>query len=145
MIHLLLIVMEAFCSFCRYQHWRHTPTTSTNKLTGLPKLMTFTIYGGDINFHNIILQVQNLLRQSLLMLYPWIKRFSVEWPAMMEVFKKYKPKLYYHSIIKVCSPDEACRGNLRMSACKFCLRNNDGNIIYDQAKSIGIAANMKEL
>ncbi|KAG5610738.1 hypothetical protein H5410_022019 [Solanum commersonii] len=57
---------------------------------------------------------------------------------VVEVVTKYKPKFYHHRVtwekpelgwVK-CNTDRASRGNPGESSYSFCLRNNQGDLIY---------------
>ncbi|KAH0696035.1 hypothetical protein KY289_013517 [Solanum tuberosum] len=55
-------------------------------------------HGGDINFHNMVLQVQTLIRQLIVMWFPWMNKLPDDWPTMVQMLRMYKPKLYYQSV-----------------------------------------------
>ncbi|KAH0669829.1 hypothetical protein KY289_024322 [Solanum tuberosum] len=108
-------------------------------------------HSGDINFHNMVLQVQTLIRQLIVMWFPWMNRLPDDWPTMVQMLRRYKPKLYYQSVawrplegtfIK-CNTNRGCRGNPGLSTYGFCLRNSEGNLIYAQAEPIGVTTNME--
>ncbi|KAH0719115.1 hypothetical protein KY285_015146 [Solanum tuberosum] len=107
--------------------------------------------GGDINFHNMVLQVQTLIRQLIVMWFPWMNKLPDDWPTMVQMLRMYKPKLYYQSVawrppegtVIKCNTDGACRGNPGLSTYGFCLRNSEGNLIYAQAEPIGVTTNME--
>lgn len=43
----------------------------------------------------------------------------------------------------VCNTDGASRGNPSQSAYSFCIRNEEGNLLFMEAKCIGIATNIE--
>ncbi|KAH0657705.1 hypothetical protein KY289_026453 [Solanum tuberosum] len=106
-------------------------------------------HGGNVSLNNMIWQVQDMIRKLLKSLYPWMKIGKEDWPHMVNLLKKYKPRLHYYCVtwkfsardrVK-CNTDGACRGNPGMSALAFCVRDEFGDLIYAAARGIGIATN----
>lgn len=81
-------------------------------------------------------------------LFTWIKPIPIEWPAIVEMLRKYKPKLYFFRVpwkppingIK-CNTNWASRVNPRVSSYGFYFRSTDGDLIYPQAWGIGEETN----
>ncbi|KAH0776356.1 hypothetical protein KY290_007767 [Solanum tuberosum] len=98
-------------------------------------------HGGNVTLNNMIWKVQDMIRKLLKSLYPWMKIGKEDWPHMVNLLKKYKPRLHYYCVtwkfpardrVK-CNTDGACRGNLGMSALAFCVRDEFGDLIYATA------------
>ncbi|XP_015161212.1 ribonuclease H-like [Solanum tuberosum] len=70
---------------------------------------------------------------------------------MVRELQNYRPRMYCqavtwsfpeHGWLK-CNTDGACRGNPGESAHGFCIRNDQGNLVYAEAQEIGIKTNME--
>lgn len=82
--------------------------------------------------------------------YPWI-RVPKEWTEIVKLLREYKPKLHYYAVswkrphqgtIK-CNTDGVSRGNPGESAYGFCLRDDQGDIIYAEAGGLRHRTNME--
>lgn len=70
---------------------------------------------------------------------------------MVQRLQRYKPRLHYHPVrwklpdvgwVK-CNTDGASRGNPGESAYGFCIRDNQGNLIYVATRPKGITTKME--
>ncbi|KAH0776334.1 hypothetical protein KY290_007745 [Solanum tuberosum] len=97
----------------------------------------------------MVSQIHELVRKTLKMLYPWIKLDIRDWPELIAKIKKYRPKIYVHSVVwkppvaqrLKFNTDGASRGNPGMSSFGFCIRDGRGDLRYAKAKGIGIITN----
>lgn len=106
---------------------------------------------GNITLDNMVEQVQDIMRKLVKSKYPWIKTYKASWPHLITSLHSYKPRLFYHLVrwekpgrnrVK-CNTDGASRGNPGDSALAFCIRNEDGDLVYARARGIGFAANLE--
>ncbi|XP_060182254.1 uncharacterized protein LOC132611915 [Lycium barbarum] len=106
-------------------------------------------HGKHISYSRMVYQVQQTVHHLIRVKYPWFCRIPPDWPAVIDLLSNYKPKLHYCKVIwkmpqhgLKCNIDEASQGNPRISSYGFCIRNDRGNLVYAQAKQIGLTSNM---
>lgn len=77
--------------------------------------------------------------------YPWLTSVPTDWSTVIQYLTEYKPRLH-HCVVKWERPtkgrvkintDGASHGNPGMSICGFCLRGDNGDLIYAQAGQLG--------
>ncbi|WMV51732.1 hypothetical protein MTR67_045117 [Solanum verrucosum] len=82
--------------------------------------------------------------------YPNWKDVPTRWLQSFDRIQQHKKQLFF-KIVKwklpgagmlKCNTDGACRGNPGISSYAFCIRNDQGNLIYAEADTIGIATNL---
>lgn len=72
------------------------------------------------------------------------------WSEMVEYLERYKPKLYHLAVTwkplaqgsLKCNTDGASKGNPGRSAYGFCLRNENGDLVYAQGEAIHKTTNI---
>ncbi|PHU05416.1 hypothetical protein BC332_26238 [Capsicum chinense] len=75
-----------------------------------------------------------------------------KWPNIISILKSYKPILHCHNVISAfperdkmkCNIDGACRGNPRIRALAFCLRNERKDLIFAKARGVSKTTNIEE-
>lgn len=68
----------------------------------------------------------------------------------MGLLMRYRPKLHYYAVNWMkpqqgtlkCNTDVASKGNPGASAYTFCLRDDQGDVVYAEAEGIGYRTNM---
>ncbi|XP_049394714.1 uncharacterized protein LOC125859004 [Solanum stenotomum] len=72
----------------------------------------------------------------------WLQSFDrIQQHKKQLFFKIVKWKLPGAGMLK-CNTDGACRGNPGISSYAFCIRNDQGDLIYAEADTIGVATNL---
>lgn len=106
--------------------------------------------GKEVTYGELYQQCQNNVFQLTKTLFPWIN-VPKSWEGLVEVLKRYRPKLHYHVVswnnppmgwVK-CNTDGASRGNPGESSYSFCIRNNEGDLLYAEAQNIGQGTSME--
>ncbi|KAG5611054.1 hypothetical protein H5410_022335 [Solanum commersonii] len=116
----------------------------------------------SLDFKNIIaninpssanhLKCQETIHQLIRVKFPWLKKVPYQWMEIVDMLQRYKLTLHYHIVnwklpeegwIK-CNTDGATKGNPGQSAYEFCMRNNNGDLVYAEGEDIGVATNLKE-
>ncbi|KAG5599174.1 hypothetical protein H5410_030544 [Solanum commersonii] len=88
----------------------------------MPKIIMWTLRkrrnkiknGRNTTLTTMVLQIQDMIRKLVKLLYPWIRLKVRDWPDLITNIKEYNQKLYFYSV--VWKPPEAEmdeRGNLR--------------------------------
>ncbi|XP_060216562.1 uncharacterized protein LOC132644039 [Lycium barbarum] len=87
--------------------------------------------------------------QGIFQAIPAILLIPPDWPSVVDLLTNYKLKLHYRKVrwktpqhVLKRNTDESSQGNPGLSSYGFCIRNDRGNLVYAQAKQIGIASNM---
>ncbi|KAH0679086.1 hypothetical protein KY284_020171 [Solanum tuberosum] len=108
-------------------------------------------FGGDMSYmsrrggicSNLIL----LAKQR----YPWMQNMPNNWPEIVRFLIEYSPKvgckMLYWKLPKEnyfkCNTDGDSKGNLGPSSSAFCVRDDQGNLVYVEGKMIGVSNNLK--
>lgn len=70
---------------------------------------------------------------------------------MIAILENYKPKLYYTKVSWIspdegwilCNMDRASKENPDISAYECCLRDKEKNLVYVEARNLGVCTNME--
>lgn len=107
-------------------------------------------HGKEVFFNKMYFHCQRTVHQLIIVKFPWIRDIPYHWEGMFDSLQGYKPKLYYQLVqwsmseegwIK-CNTDGASKGNPGVSSYGFCIRNENGDLLYAEANRIGITTNM---
>lgn len=55
-------------------------------------------YGGMVTYNELIWQVQEMVRNLIKVLYPWMRIGKLNWPDISNIWRSYKPRLYHYAV-----------------------------------------------
>ncbi|KAH0693326.1 hypothetical protein KY290_021507 [Solanum tuberosum] len=140
--------------------WEHKASHKlTQILKAIPAIIMWALWkrrntrrhGKDHSFNWMNHQCQETIHQLIRVKFPWLKKVPYQWMEIVDMLQRYKPTLHYHIVnwklpeegwIK-CNTDGASKGNPGQSAYEFCMRNNNGDLVYAEGEDIGVATNME--
>ncbi|XP_019225001.1 PREDICTED: uncharacterized protein LOC109206620 [Nicotiana attenuata] len=107
-------------------------------------------YGGSVTTHRVIHEVNRTLHYLANVRYAWLPNIPLLWPDMIQYFEGYKPVIITRRITwqlpfqgwYKCNTDGASRGNPGPSSLGFCVRNDEGDLIYARAVDLGETTNV---
>lgn len=84
-------------------------------------------------------------------MYPWIVVEKRDWTTLVNMLKYYKSRLYYHSVTwrlpdkgkLKCNTDGAYRGNLGRGVIAFCIKNENGDLVFAKARGLDETTNVE--
>jgi len=99
----------------------------------------------------VIQEINSNLVKLVKLKYPWIKVIPNHLSQLVQQFEQYRPIIKSQVVIwkkpeigwLKCNTDGACRGNPGESSAAFYIRDADGNLVYDEAKRLGITNSIK--
>ncbi|KAK4714142.1 hypothetical protein R3W88_020049 [Solanum pinnatisectum] len=104
--------------------------------------------GGFMSKHALILNVNRMIPLLVKVRYSWLKEIPNTWPLLVKHLEEYTSsncckvvtwKLPSRRIFK-CNTDGCSKGKPSLSAVAFCIRNDEGAMLYAEAKKIGEAS-----
>ncbi|XP_070054663.1 uncharacterized protein [Nicotiana tomentosiformis] len=107
-------------------------------------------HGGSMSTNRVIYEINRTLHQLGRVRYDWIPNIPLLWPDMIQYFEGYKPilittrvtwQLPCHGWYK-CNIDEASKGNPGPSSLGFCVRDDEGDVVYARAVDLGVTTNV---
>lgn len=102
-------------------------------------------HGGKVTFPELVWQVQDLIRNLIKVLHPWLKIEKENRPNIASIFRNYRLTLHYQSVIlnfsqrnkMKCNTDMEYRGNLGIEDLAFYIRDEKGYHTYAKATDLG--------
>ncbi|KAK4721618.1 hypothetical protein R3W88_011851 [Solanum pinnatisectum] len=134
--------------------WEHKASHKlTQILKAIPAIIMWALWkrrntrrhGKDHSFNWMNHHCQETIHQLIRVKFPWPKKVPYQWMEIVDMLQRYKPTLHYHIVnwklpeegrIK-CNTDGASKGNPGHSAYEFCMRNNNGDLVYAEGGDIG--------
>ncbi|XP_075095364.1 uncharacterized protein LOC142173644 [Nicotiana tabacum] len=107
-------------------------------------------HGGSMSIYRVIHEINRTMHQLARVRYAWIPNIPLLWPDMIQYFEGYKPilittrvtwQLPFHGCYK-CNIDGASKGNPRPSFLGFCVRDDEGDVVYARAVDLGVTTNV---
>ncbi|KAH0690096.1 hypothetical protein KY289_017454 [Solanum tuberosum] len=94
--------------------------------------------------------IENKLILLAKQLYPWMYHLSNNWPELVIYLTGYTPridcKVVYWKLPRQntfkCNTDGSSKGNPGPSSSAFCIRDEQGNLMYAEGNMIGISNNL---
>ncbi|KAK6773737.1 hypothetical protein RDI58_028975 [Solanum bulbocastanum] len=108
-------------------------------------------HGKGTSFKKMYYQCQLNVHYLIKVKFPQLRNITHIWQGMFHQLKEYRPILHYLAVkwthpqegwVK-CNTDGASKGNPEESSYGFCIRDSSGDLLYAEAKSIGVATNME--
>ncbi|XP_075087578.1 uncharacterized protein LOC142169594 [Nicotiana tabacum] len=107
-------------------------------------------HGGSVSTNRVIHEINRTLHQLARVRYAWMPNIPLLWPDMIQYFEGYIPilittrvtwQLPFHGWYK-CNTDGASKGNPGPSSLGFCVRDDEGDVVYARAVDLGVTTNV---
>ncbi|XP_070041628.1 uncharacterized protein [Nicotiana tomentosiformis] len=107
-------------------------------------------HGGSMSTNRVIHDINRTLHQLARVRYSWIPNIPLLWPYIIQYFEGYKPilittrvtsQLPCHGWYK-CNTDGASKGNPGPSSLGFCMRDDEGDVVYARVVDLGVKTNV---
>ncbi|KAH0711960.1 hypothetical protein KY289_007919 [Solanum tuberosum] len=107
-------------------------------------------FGGSMSYLSMRGGIANNLILLAKQLYPWMYHLPNNWPELVRYLIGYTPrigckvvywKLPRHNTFK-CNTDDSSKGNPGPSSSAFCIRDDQGNLVYAEGNMIGLSNNL---
>ncbi|KAH0725256.1 hypothetical protein KY284_001121 [Solanum tuberosum] len=108
-------------------------------------------HGGKMFVQGMMMEINRNLHYLAITRYPWLWNIPDSLPLIVKFFEAYTPlieckvvkwKLPNEGVYK-CISDGASKGNPGPSASAFCIRNDAGEFIFAEAKSLESATSLE--
>ncbi|XP_075095490.1 uncharacterized protein LOC142173745 [Nicotiana tabacum] len=142
------------------RHWWYAQCCPKLKplFQAIPAIITWELWkrrnagkhGGSMCTNRVIHEINRTLHQLGRVRYAWIPNIPLLWPDMIQYFEGYKPilittrvtwQLPCHGWYK-CNTDGASKGNPGPSSLGFCVRDDEGDVVYARAVDLGVTTNV---
>ncbi|XP_075107108.1 uncharacterized protein LOC142180085 [Nicotiana tabacum] len=142
------------------RHWWYAQCCPKLKplFQAVPAIITWELWkrrnagkhGGSMSTNRVIHEINRTLHQLGRVRYAWIPNIPLLWPDMIQYCEGCKPilittrvtwQLPCHGWYK-CNTDGASKGNPRPSSLGFCVRDDEGDVVYARAVDLGVTTNV---
>ncbi|XP_075083488.1 uncharacterized protein LOC142167230 [Nicotiana tabacum] len=142
------------------RHWWNAQFCPTLKplYQAVPSIITWELWkkrnvgkhGGSVSKDRVIREVNRTLHQLARVRYAWLSNIPLLWPDIIQFFEGYKLILITRRVTwqlphygwYKCNTDGASKENPGPSSLGFCVRNDEGNLVYAREVDLGVTTNV---